>query len=274
MNVFKFVLIFCLSMQCSIGNTQIQFGEEQVLSFEDLDFVEVTGFFKKDAIPNWSTTATDEYIEVWMDGNGGVDASDGIYFVELNANENAALFFDIDTRNTSSIELAFDHRGRGEFGYDKLQLKTGGPDTDLEVLDNFTSSVDGWNTFQFEIEIPANQAVTRISFEAVETASCDPTIGNFLDNIRYTLIAACADDQKDSMFNMYPNPAVDLIQVESRGKDLAYAYQLISMDGKLLAENRIEGRKIGIDGLEAGQYLIVLLSESNTVLEKKLITKL
>ena len=43
-------------------------------------------------VEGWSTTATDNQIELWKSGFKGVPAQNGTYFAELNANQSSALY--------------------------------------------------------------------------------------------------------------------------------------------------------------------------------------
>ncbi|NDB17700.1 MAG: hypothetical protein EB027_00170, partial [Actinobacteria bacterium] len=48
-------------------------------------------------VPGWSTTASDQQIELWSSGFNGVPAAEGGQFAELNANMTSALYQDVAT---------------------------------------------------------------------------------------------------------------------------------------------------------------------------------
>ena len=75
--------------------------------FEDDKFVNAGqfGFFHQELVSCWSTTASDQQIEIWGSGFGGVPAFSGNQFAELNANMVSTLFQNFSASLGSSVEI-------------------------------------------------------------------------------------------------------------------------------------------------------------------------
>ncbi|SNR16328.1 beta strand repeat-containing protein [Tenacibaculum jejuense] len=143
--------------------------------------------FDENQLDGWDSTASNNRVEIWRDGNQGVPASDGDYFAELNADEASALYQEFCTIPGDIINWSLDHRGRS--GTDVAEVRIGG---DL-VTANFTQTMsDGnttWGTYSGSYTVPVGQTTTVISFVAISTASGRLSIGNFIDNVRMTVNA-------------------------------------------------------------------------------------
>lgn len=150
-------------------------------SFESLprDFTNWT-LFNEDQIDNWKTTATDKKIEIWKDGFLGVNAVDGDYFMEMNANQAASLYQDIPTIPGTTLVWTVSHRGRS--GDDTAALSVGGSGGSLDLQKTMTTGNDGWVTYTQEYVVPEGQTVTRFSLDSIATSDGHPGTGNLIDN--------------------------------------------------------------------------------------------
>lgn len=150
-------------------------------SFESLPrTVDTWSLFNEDQIEHWETTATDGKIEVWNDGFQGVNAVEGDYFLELNANQVASLYQDVVTIPGTTLVWTVSHRGRT--GTDTASISVGGSGSDLDIQETMTTGNDGWVTYTKEYVVPEGQTVTRFSLDSVDSASNSLSVGNLIDN--------------------------------------------------------------------------------------------
>ena len=150
-------------------------------SFETLPrSVNTWSLFNEDEIEHWQTTATDKKIEVWKNGFQGVNAVDGDYFLELNANQVASLYQDVVTIPGTTLVWSVSHRGRT--GTDTASLSVGGSNSDLDIQETMTTGNDGWVTYTQEYVVPEGQTVTRFSLDSIDSASSSLSVGNLIDN--------------------------------------------------------------------------------------------
>lgn len=134
-------------------------------------------------VPGWSTTATDKKIEIWSTPYGGVTAFEGRQFAEINATQTAALYQDLPTTPGQTLTWSLAHRARQ--GVDTMRVMIGSPGTAGVENARFSDTTAAWGRHTGTYVVPANQTITRFSFEAVSTGSGNPTIGNFLDDISF-----------------------------------------------------------------------------------------
>lgn len=144
----------------------------------------------------WQTTDVLGQIEVWGDGFLGVPAYAGNAFAELNANSAGTLYQDVVSTPGATMSWTLAHRGRG--GDDTMEVLIG----DANVADvngsagwdytspDLTDGVSAWGTHGDDYIVPAGQTCTRFAFRAVSTGSGDDSIGNFLDEVSFTVTAA------------------------------------------------------------------------------------
>jgi len=134
-------------------------------------------------VPGWSTTATDKKIELWSTPFNGVTAFEGRQFAELNATQNSALYQDLPTTPGQTLTWSLAHRARQ--GTDTMRVVIGSPGVPGVENAVFSDTTAGWGRHTGTYVVPANQTITRFSFEAVSAGSGNPTIGNFLDDVSF-----------------------------------------------------------------------------------------
>ena len=193
-------------------------------SFEDTPNVpaEQFRFIDADLIPSWSTTATDNIIEIWQTGFRGVESYDGEQHAELNATQFSALFQDIETVPGSSLEWTVAHRGRA--GTDTATFNVGPPEGPLTVVELMVSPEGFWSVYTGSVIIPEGQTTTRVMFEAID-ALVGGT-GNFIDG--FELVTVSRDTDGDGI--------PDYLDTESDADGLTDAYEGIrdsDLDGVL-----------------------------------------
>ena len=135
------------------------------------------------SIDGWSTTATDNKIEIWSDGFLGVNAADGNYFVELNATQVASLYQEIETTPGTTLTWSISHRGRT--GEDVATISVGDGDETI-VLETMTDGNTEWGTYTGTYVVPEGQTTTTFSLNSVSSASSSNSVGNFIDAFSVT----------------------------------------------------------------------------------------
>ena len=141
-------------------------------------------FVHQNNVPGWSTTAPDQIIEFWINGSMGGFAHEGNQYIELNAFFASGIFQDFNSPAGTTFSFTFAHRGR--VGTDSMVLKAGPPGGPYTIVTTATTGNRVWQVYSGTYVVPNNQGNTRFIFEAVSTATNDPTTGNFLDAINFT----------------------------------------------------------------------------------------
>ena len=145
--------------------------------------------------------------------HGNEIAADGNQFAELNCAAAGALYQDVLTTPGEVLNYQVAHRARGSNGndssaveYDTMYVVAMSSEqaknitTQTQVLDvvnnkeNYPGAMvatyrDGdrsWTTHQGTYTVASNQYSTRFFFVAGSTASNNVTVGNFIDNVRFT----------------------------------------------------------------------------------------
>ncbi|MEQ9401949.1 MAG: hypothetical protein RIM99_00070, partial [Cyclobacteriaceae bacterium] len=175
----------------SIGNINVSFEDFDIISAsnhqQSFDGGRIKTFDQED-INGWSTTATDDRIEIWHNNNtvsGSIhDAFHGDQFAEINANETAALYFDLSTTPGALLSWSFAHKGRD--GTDEISVNIGTPGAEV-IQGTYMTGNTNWSFYEGTYTIPDAQFLTRFQFEAVSTAGGNTSVGNFVDTISFVL---------------------------------------------------------------------------------------
>ena len=140
-------------------------------------------------------------------------AADGNQFAELNCAAAGALYQDVLTTPGEVLNYQVAHRARGSNGTDSSTVENDtmyvvamsseqaqNITTQAQVLDvvnhkenypgamvaTYTDGDRSWTTHQGTYTVASNQYSTRFFFVAGSTASNIATVGNFIDNVRFT----------------------------------------------------------------------------------------
>lgn len=139
-------------------------------------------------VPGWSTTASDNQIEIWSQNFNDVTSYEGDQHAELNANMVSTLYQDVSGIAAGSIVgYQFAHRGRSGIDTMRFTLTGLGADGVFSTPDDtelFTQLVSDGNTewgFYSGTSIVALGDTVRFSFISVSAAGGNQAIGNFLD---------------------------------------------------------------------------------------------
>jgi gliding motility-associated-like protein len=234
--------------------------------FEDVKLVPLGGFgfFNQNLVSCWNTTATDNQIEVWGSGFGGVPAYSGSQFVELNANMVSTLFQNFSASLGSTVEISFAHRGRA--GTDVMSLEIGPVGGPYQNLGDFSAGNTAWVFHTLRYTFPVNGSTAyNIRFKSVSAAG-GPTVGNFLDAISIRL------EHPTESFTMIqpdcPNDHTGSITVKVRGGSSPYSY--LWMTPLNAIDSTVTGLASGIYQLElkdfygCGDTLTIRLDSKHT----------
>lgn len=162
------------------------------------------GKFQNSSTTAWNTTEPDQMIEFWRNGAGiagangglGMVAHSGSQWVELNANQASALYQDVKTVPGQEMRWTIWHRARALYGrtpattLDQMAVQIGAtgvyfnPGSETSVSDSAVQ----WVQHSGVYIVPAGQRSTRFQFVAISTASGDPSVGNFLDDISFSTV--------------------------------------------------------------------------------------
>ena len=156
-------------------------------SFEDSVANTTTWTLLNDTdVPFWHTTASDHKIEFWKSGFQGVPAFDGNQFVELNANQVASLYVDINVTAGDLISWTVAHRGRT--GIDVARVSIGVPGSALTPFLTMSDGNTAWGVYSGLYTVPVGMTVLRLSFDSVSSASTSRSVGNFLDGMSFIVV--------------------------------------------------------------------------------------
>lgn len=158
------------------------------------------------------TTESDNTLDGYS-WHGDKIAADGNQFAELNCETAGALYQDVLTTPGEVLNYQVAHRARGANGDDTSAEKKDtmyvvamssemaqNITTQAQVLDvvnnkesypgamvaTYTDGDRSWTTHQGTYTVASNQYSTRFFFVAGNTASNKLTVGNFIDNVRFT----------------------------------------------------------------------------------------
>lgn len=166
--------------------------EEGSSSFVNSGHYRIIG---QDHVNGWQTTDTG--IEIWNDGFLGVDAVEGDYFAEINANDHGSLFQEVkDIAAGQELGFSFMHRARQGTDVMNLEITDLGLDNVFGTEDdttlftkNYSATTEGWvlNTSAGEDAITTLGNDLRFAYSSVSTGSNSISVGNFLDAAQFGL---------------------------------------------------------------------------------------
>jgi len=156
-------------------------------------------------VTGWNTTASDHLIEIWGTGFNGVPSYEGNQFAEVNATMFAALYQDVPSIPGDTMPWSFAHRAR--VGIDEIKVNIGPPGSTV-TQGTFSSPTTEWQIKTGVYVVPSGVTTTRFEFEAVSTGSGSISVGNFIDDVKFSTALAsnnsaiCAGDT----LNLYCTP--------------------------------------------------------------------
>ena len=142
------------------------------------------------ATNGWKTTATDGIIELWRSGFNGVPAAEGNQFAELNANQVSTLYQNFTLSGSAGI-IYWSVKHRGRSGTDVANIKIGSSLSNLTSISTMTDGNSAWGTYTGTYLVTAGQTQLTIAFESVSAAGGSLSVGNFLDDVKFTFYESC-----------------------------------------------------------------------------------
>ena len=143
-------------------------------------------------VPGWGFRATApasgadfdqrHVIEIWA--AAAVPAYEGNQFAEINGWVPGALYQDMLTTPGQTMSWQFAHRGRQ--GTDVMALRIGPPGATVQVT-QVSDDNTAWKLDKGSYTVPAGQILTRFEFMALSSAGGNPSIGNFVDAVHFSL---------------------------------------------------------------------------------------
>lgn len=187
----RIIACICTVIPIVIGASSARAQGCQFLCNTDFEDAMVYAFYpqfiNEAQFPCWSTTASDNIIEVWSDPSyEGAYSYSGGYFIELNANEFSSIFQDFTATPGAQVVISFAHRARW-YGNDVMAVEIGHDGTFYNVTTASDDSV-GWGYYTVPYNLPVGGSNTfTIRFTAISSGSGSPTVGNFIDAVSVSL---------------------------------------------------------------------------------------
>ncbi|MCX6181416.1 MAG: gliding motility-associated C-terminal domain-containing protein [Bacteroidetes bacterium] len=252
--VLFFIITFCVFAKvfsqstCSFSLLNSNFEEPKIDSIYGVSSGWITVY--DTTVTGWLTTATDHQIEIWNNGMYSMNAYSGNQWVELNANEVAALYQDAVTVPGTTLNFGFAHRGRD--GIDVMKLEVGPPGGPYTTIGNYSTDNSAWVYYTGTYLVPAGQTSTRFYFTSVSSSSGSNGMGNLLDDINIQGVNVTMELNTQTSCNR-----IDVVSVAPPGISLEY-----SLSGGAFQNNSF------FTNLNAGNYKVSMRIGGVCVREK------
>jgi hypothetical protein len=195
---FIYLCICCVSAQ---AQNLIQNGGFEVQNPAVQTAPPTYSIFPVSGLPNWSTTAGDQMVEVWSSGyssqSGGpvyaITTPDGFYpnggkyFAELNANQVSTLYQTVTLNATGALSYSFWHRGRAGMDTMALSIESLMNGTWQQVYYKQFTTGQNWVNYTAQ-DVAVGLAGQQFRFKYVSVAGTTTSVGNFLDNAAFGLL--------------------------------------------------------------------------------------
>lgn len=240
----------------------------------------------------WNTTADEKRIEIAKASSSnlffGVDTTvDGNQFAELNCEEIGSLYQDVLTTPGTTLSWSFAHRARLQCwggGDTEVTYFTGEDTMALVIVSSETmntiktqqdiinvvnnpkqynayvlkhSAGGQWSTVSGNYVVPANQYLTRFFFVSISEASNDKTVGNLIDNVKFTTEVTPVEGKaqlnikkeatSDTEGLNYPTPTILIYDTNASGEKNNLRWTV---------NPQPNGSKINLVNIEKGTYYI------------------
>jgi Autotransporter beta-domain len=152
--------------------------------------------FDVGGLPNWSTTASDQKVEIWSSGYQGVTTisqpdgfypNGGSYFAELNANMVSTLNQSVTLNKNGALSYSFWHRGRNGTDTMALQIQTLVNGVWTQIFYQQFSTPRVWSHYEGR-DVVFGKAGQQFRFNYVSVTGSTTSIGNFIDNAAFGLL--------------------------------------------------------------------------------------
>lgn len=216
-----------------------------------------------------STNSSDEYIsnvKITAEGAAGVDSSSGASTYTNYSSDPARLVRLAKGTNNNTISVTkawsgttyneavtvwIDFDRSGTFDDDEFVMSTSGDKT-TPVTDTFSVPADAYSG-----DKPVGMRVA-LKFSTPQMTPCGSyTYGEVEDYaVMISSTLGVNDNVKASAVQVYPNPAIDLLNV-TKVSDKA-SYTIYNMAGQAVAKGKVTNGKVQVSQLEKGVYMIAV----------------
>jgi Secretion system C-terminal sorting domain len=169
-------------------------------------------FTSESQVPGWNVVdngttdsdIVDDNVEIWRTNFLGVTAQSGNQHIELNADRESSVFFEVCVLANETLDWSFWHRGRGSSTVpDVMQLEIKDMNTSTVIsTSNMSTTNVAWQEYSGTVTNGSSKATIRFTFKPISTGSGDNTVGNFVDNVQITglkpLVEFMADAYSDT----------------------------------------------------------------------------
>ncbi len=164
-------------------------------------------------VPGWSTTASDQMMELWYSGFHGhqtfnFQAAEGSQFIELNANQVGHIYQALCLEPGTIFNWSIYHRGRS--GVDVATVAFGSSINSALVVKTMSSGNTSWVQYSGTYVVPAGQTTTYVVISSVSSVG-GSTYGNLIDGFDLQITHnPCTDADADGVpdtFDEYPSDA-------------------------------------------------------------------
>jgi uncharacterized repeat protein (TIGR01451 family) len=207
----------------------------------------------------WRNTA-ENIVEMWNTPFSGVNAYSGSQIAELNALLPGTLYQDAATVPGSTMVWRIAHKATERNG-ESMWVRIGVPGSNLAYRSpRLTANLigpdrNGWTVHSGSYTVPAGQTTTRFAFESDGTTTANPSTGNLLDDIEFSLTAgACSDTVATN--------AGAAVTIDVLGNDVGAGLGLVSIDANSGGTAVIVGNRVqftptaGFSGTASFTYTI------------------
>lgn len=161
-----------------------------------------------------------------------------------------------------------------EVGIDANGAADATVDDFMEITNDFNSSKSNATTNNFtknSLEFTPTGSFVVIYVRAPNASTSSLEV--FYDNIElYETSTLSVDDVFASNFKVYPNPAQDYIQIESRDVQVSSVEMYNLVGKKLISETNLVDSKLNISSLSTGVYLLKVNAEGRS-LNKRIVVE-
>lgn len=236
-----------------------------------------SGVYTDITVDTWRTSWSNATLEdVQVDGND-VKKYTVLDFVgietvgenSIDASTMEHITFDAWTANATTYRIKLvDFGADNSFG--------GGDDTEHETVFEMPAT-ETWTNHKIALAdmtgLTATSNVSQIIFSALPTA--DVTL--YLDNIYFSKPESnTVKEEIFSTFNVYPNPATDVINIDLSAKSgIIHSFQITNISGQTVASQEVNSpvvsQAVNITNLTAGVYFIKVNAEQGVFTQRVIV---
>lgn len=191
--------------------------------------------FDVSGLPNWSTSAQDQKVEIWSSGFQGVTTitqpdgfypNGGRYFSELNANVVSTLYQTVTLNKSGALSYSFWHRGRNGTDTMALQIKAMVDGTWRQVFFQQFSTGKDWTHYEGR-NVVVGKGGQQFRFNYVSVTGSTSSIGNFIDNAAFGILVFPDPVDSTNPNEIISSPELDQNATEGLATQAGVADQIL-----------------------------------------------